>query len=48
MTTVLSILGFSLLFALFGVVLRRRAGCSGNCGACTGGGCATDNGQGDT
>ena len=44
MITALSILGFGLLFALFGVMRRGRPGCSGNCGACSNG-CATNTGQ---
>jgi hypothetical protein len=46
MTLALSILGFGLLFALFGVLQLRRPGCSGNCGACSNG-CATNSGQDD-
>jgi hypothetical protein len=34
MTLGLSILGFAVLFALFGVIQRARPRCSSNCGAC--------------
>jgi LPXTG-motif cell wall-anchored protein len=47
-TTLLSILGFSLLFALFGVVLRRRPECGGNCGTCSRGSCDAGNGHGES
>jgi hypothetical protein len=34
MTTILSLLAFSLLFAVFGVMRRTEPACGGNCGAC--------------
>jgi hypothetical protein len=34
MTTVLSVLGFGVLFAVFGVMRRTEPACGGNCGAC--------------
>jgi hypothetical protein len=34
MTLILSILGFAVLFALFGATQRGRPKCSSNCGAC--------------
>lgn len=37
MTTTLSILGFALLFALFGALRLARPSCGGNCGACSSG-----------
>lgn len=44
MTVTLSILGFALLFALYGVLRPGRPGCSGNCGACSSS-CAAPTGQ---
>jgi hypothetical protein len=41
MATALSILGFALLFALFGV-LRPRRRCQSNCGGCSSACNATD------
>jgi hypothetical protein len=32
----LSVVGFGLLFAAYGVVQYSRKDCSGSCGACTG------------
>jgi hypothetical protein len=43
MTTMLSIVGFALLFALYGV-LRTGGRCTENCGACTNA-CGTAHGQ---
>lgn len=40
-TTIASIVGFALLFAV-GALLRPRPGCGGNCGACGGGSCSLD------
>ena len=37
-TTLLSILAFAVLFALYGL-LRPKGGCTGNCGACRGESC---------
>jgi hypothetical protein len=34
MTTALSLAGFAVLFALYGVLRRGRPKCSSNCGAC--------------
>lgn len=34
MTTLISILGFGVLFAVFGVMRRTEPACGGNCGAC--------------
>lgn len=45
-TTLLSIVAFALLFALFGL-LRPRAGCGGDCGACRGKRCPLSH-PGDT
>jgi hypothetical protein len=44
MTITLSILGFGVLFALFGVVQRSRPRCGGNCGGCASA-CAAEPGQ---
>jgi hypothetical protein len=44
MTVIVSLLGFAVLFALFGVTQRRRPKCSSNCGACQNA-CAADHGQ---
>jgi hypothetical protein len=47
MMMTLSIVGFSLLFALFGVIQRRQPRCGGNCGACSSG-CGAGNAQDET
>jgi hypothetical protein len=44
MTLIASLLGFAVLFALFGALQRPKPKCSSNCGACENA-CATDHGQ---
>ena len=46
MTTALSIIGFAVLFALFGA-LRPRRKCQNNCGGCSNG-CGVTDPQGHT
>lgn len=45
MTLTISIIGFGLLFALFGATHRGRPKCSSNCGACESACATSEQGQ---